>query len=172
MFWEVNRVLSQQYEVPEPLIELAYNCPPTNRQIVPIGVLSREELLDFAPTVFLSSETLDGVVYVERQGFLGELRELLRTKQFLSSFVTDRPILDALLNEGRITGVEERHLAVSFIPPFMKVGEKVWVVLAEGEEVPVTLVETLPQEGYTRTSDLPPDVLARVKPGMTVRRRK
>jgi hypothetical protein len=68
--------------------------------------------------------------------------------------------------------VEERHLAVSFIPPFMKPGEKVWVVLAEGEEVAVTLVEPLPQEGYTRTSELPPDVLARVKPGMTVRRRK
>ena len=41
-----------------------------------------------------------------------------------------------------------------------------------GEGVAVTLVEPLPQEGYTRTSDLPPDVLARVKPGMTVRRRK
>jgi hypothetical protein len=172
MYWEVYRVLSQQYEVSDAQIDLAYNSPPTIRQIVPLGVRPVEGGGDFVPTVFLSGETLDGVVYIERQGFQAEVKDLLRTKQFLSRFVTDRPVLDALFNEGRVSGIEERRLDVSFIPPFMKVGEKVWVALSDEEEVPVTLVEPFPDEGYTRTSELPADVLARVKPGMTVRRKK
>lgn len=174
IYWELNRLLTQQYGIEESLVPLVYAAPGTDRHILPIGDLSRDELLAFSPQLFMASETLDGAVYLQRQEFLVDMKNALRTKDYLGPFITDRPVLDAFVNEGKVTAVAGNRLALSFVPPFAAIGEKLTVLAGpdDGPEIPVRIASFHETEGYSLTEPLPDDVVASVKAGMKVRRRK
>lgn len=174
IYWELNRLLTQQYGIDEALVPLIYNAPGTDRHILPIGDLPREELIAFSPQLYMSSETLDGAVYLQRQDFVVDIRNSLRTKEYLGSFITDRPVLDAFVNEGKITAVVGGRLALSFIPPFAVAGETLYVQVegTDESEHPVRIESIRDLEGYSLTAALPEDLLSKVKAGMKVRRRK
>ncbi len=174
MYWELNRLLTQQYGIDEVLVPMIYNAPGTVRKIIPLGDMTREELDSFSPQILMSSETLDGAVYLLRQDFVQDLKNTLRTKEYLDPFVTDRPVLDAFVNEGKVMAVVGDQLALSFIPPFVVAGEKLFVSVdsESGAEIPVTLGTILEADGYSMTVSLPADVVSGIKPGMKVRRHK
>jgi hypothetical protein len=176
LYWELNRLLTQQYGIDEVLVPLVYNAPGTTREINPMGEMSLDQQLEFSPQLHMSSETLDGAVYLLRQDFVVDLRNALRTRDYLGSFVTDRPVLDAFVNEGKVTAVAGDRLAVTFIPPFTVPGDRMFVV-PEGatnpsDEIPIVIETPKELEGYSLTAPLAPEQLARVKQGMKVRRRK
>lgn len=170
MYWEVNRVLMQQYDLGESMVPLLYASPPTVRAISPVGELGRVELEGFFPTVLLASESLDAAIYLQRQQFEEEFKRLIRLKLFRDPFITDRPVLDGFVNEGKVVAVNGKRLAVSFIPPFMRPGEKVNVVLSDDTEAPVVLANVREVDGYTLTDELPDEVLGKVLVGTKVRR--
>ncbi|HEY5996554.1 MAG TPA: hypothetical protein VIU29_06000 [Candidatus Deferrimicrobiaceae bacterium] len=174
IYWELNRLLTQQYGIDEVLVPLIYNAPGTLRVILPLGEKSRDELMAFSPHLLMSSETLDGAVYLLRQDFVVDIKDTLRTKEFLSPFVIDRPVLDAFVNEGKVTAVVGNQLALTFIPPFAVLGDRLYVVLDEesGEEAPLVVQSVYDVEGYSLSAPLSGDLLARVRPGMKVRRHK
>jgi hypothetical protein len=174
IYWELNRLLTQQYGIDEVLVPLIYNAPGTVRVILPLGEQSRDELLAFSPQLFMSSETLDGAVYLLRQDFMVDIKSTLRTKEYLAPFVTDRPVLDAFVNEGKVVAVVGKQLALSFIPPFAVAGDRLFVVLDEesGQEAPVFIESIFDVEGYSLSAPLPDDLLPRLKAGMKVRRHR
>ncbi|HEY3489969.1 MAG TPA: hypothetical protein VGK27_07605 [Candidatus Deferrimicrobiaceae bacterium] len=174
IYWELHRLLTQQYGIDEALVPLIFNAPGTVRTIIPLGELSLEEQLVFSPQLLMSSETLDGAVYLQRQDFVIDLKNTLRTKAYLESFVTDRPVLDAFVNEGKVTAVIGRQLALSFITPYAVTGERLYVVVGsdERDEVPVTIEKIRADEGYSLTASLPEEAIARIRAGMKVHRRK
>ena len=72
-----------------------------------------------------------------------------------------------------VVGVEGRKVAVTFIPPFMKKGETLYIE-PEGEAtegIPIVLDIPLPAIGHTLTKELPEDQIDRIRPGMPVVRR-
>ena len=174
MFWELNRLLTQQYGIDDSLVPLIYNAPGTERQVLPLGDISREDLIAFSPELLMSSETLDGAIYLQRQDFVMDIKNTLRTKAYLETFVTDRPVLDAFVNEGKVTAVVGKQLALTFITPFAVTGEKLYVTVDSdsGEEVPAIIERINEVEGYSLTVALPDEIVSRVKAGMKVRRRK
>jgi hypothetical protein len=174
MYWELSRLLTQQYGIDEVLVPTIYNAPGTARRILPLGTMSRDELNAFSPQLSMSSETLDGAVYLIRQDFVQDIKNTLRTKEYLAPFVTDRPVLDAFVNEGSVTAVVGKQLATSFITPFTVPGDRMFVVLdnESGEEAPVVLESIFEVEGYSLTAPLADDVLSRIRPGMKIRRHK
>lgn len=173
MYWEVYRTINQELGVSEGLVDLVYDAPSTLRRFAPVGEMDERERADFVPTVVLSAESIDAAVYLDRQRFDDQVKKLIRLKIYNDPFIKDRPILDTFVNEGRVIAVAEGRAVVTFIPPFMKTGETVFLSLddATGEEVPVVLADPRPDEGFTLTARLPDDVAARVQPGMIVRRR-
>jgi len=169
LYWEVYRVLTSQLGVEEDLVDFVYDAPSTTRLVAPPA----ENGADFAPTVILSAESIDAAVYLARQGFGPHLKKLVRLRMYGDPFIRDRPVLDAFVNEGRVAGVARRRAAVTFVPPFARAGETMYVTLDEvsGDVVPVVLAEPRPDEGYTWTAELPDEVAARLRPGLPVRRR-
>ncbi|MCL5967013.1 MAG: hypothetical protein M1550_07445 [Deltaproteobacteria bacterium] len=172
MYWEVYRLLDQELGVDEELVDLVYDAPSTVRRIAPIGEPGGRELADFVPTVVLSAESIDAAVYLGRQGFGEYVKKLIRLRMYGDPFIKDRPVLDTFVNEGRVVAVTGRKAAVTFVPPFMKTGETLYVTVDEktGEEIPVVPADPRPDEGFTLTADLPADQAARLRPGMVVRR--
>lgn len=173
LYWEVNRVLTQQFGLDEDLVGLVYDAPTTTRQFLPLEKLGAAELKEFFPTVTLSAESMDGAVYLLRQGFDDELKRLIALKRFRDTFIRERPALDLFVNEGRVVGLSGRRVAVTFVPPFMKPGETVYVALDEGglKEIPIVLSNPVEVGGYTLSEELPEKVVARIRQGMPVRRK-
>lgn len=173
LFWDVHRTVVQQLGVSEKLVDLVFDAPSTVRRFIPTDGMTLQERSEFAPTVIIGAESIDAVMYIARQDIEGDVRNLFRMKRYRDEFIRDRPALDVFVNDGKVVAIAGRRLAVSFVPPFMKPGETVRVVVDENaeEEIPVVLESPKAGEGYTLTAELPDGAIARVRPGMTVRRK-
>lgn len=170
IYWEVHRVLTQQFAIEEGLVDFIFNAPTTERYFIP--VIDPENPGDFYPSVTLTGDSIDCAIYLQRQGFDREVGLLLREKLFLDPFITDRLVVDHVINEGHVLGVYGNKAAVTFIPPFMTRNEKVFISTGEGqEEIPVVLAAPIVDGGYTITTEIPGPQAARIRPGMPVRRK-
>lgn len=172
IYWEVHRVLTQHFRLEESLVDVVYDAPATIRRIRPVGAKEMGSPPDF-PSVTILGKSIQSATYLQRQGFVREVMLLVRLKRFLDPFIRDRLVVDRLVNEGTVVGVEGRKVAVTFIPPFMKKGETLYIE-PEGEAtegIPIVLDIPLPAIGHTLTKELPEDQIDRIRPGMPVVRR-
>ncbi|MEK6779762.1 MAG: hypothetical protein AABY80_08840 [Candidatus Deferrimicrobiota bacterium] len=173
IYWEVHRILTQQFGINESLVDFVFDSPSTVRQLLPIGAARPEDLAEFYPNVTVGGEAIDCALYLQRQGFDKEVLQLVRLKMFRDAFIRDRLVVDHLVNEGQVVDVFGGKAAVTFIPPFMKQGETVYVAVDEDgkEEIPVVLSAPIAEGGYTLSADLSGPQSARIRPGMPVRRK-
>jgi len=172
IFWEVHRILTQQFGVRDDVVDLVYDSPSTIREIVPPRGASPSELDRFVPRVTLTAVAVDTAVYLSRQGNVGDVHKLVRMKMYKAPYITDRTLVDAFVNEGSIVGAGGRQVAVTFVPPFVRPGEVLYLDPGDGgEEVPIVAAEIREDEGYTLSAPLPGETVSRFKPGMTVRRK-
>ena len=168
VYWEVHRILTQQFGVPDSVVDFVYEGPATVRRIAPVP---GEAAANFLPYVVLSPLALDTAVYLTRQGTGEEATKYVRLKMFRDRFIKDRILLDAFVNEGSVVARDGRRLALTFVPPFLSPGETLSLELADGMEVPVVPVSVREVEGYSLTEPLAEEIASRVRPGMTVRRK-
>ena len=173
IYWEVHRILTQHFGLDESMVDFVFESPPNVRQFLPVGETGFRADPDFTATVTLAGETIDCAAYMQRQRFFEKVLHLVRLNWFRDPFITDRPLVDWLVNRGSVVGVRGNRVAVTFLPPFLKRGETVYVSLDEegSEEVPVVLSSPVPDAGYTFTDELPAEVVSRIRSGMTVRRK-
>lgn len=173
IYWETHRVLTQHFRIDESMVDFVFDSPPNVRHFLPLGERGFTTTSDFIATVTLAGETIDCAAYLQRQGFYEKVRHLVRLNRFRDPFITDRPLVDRLVNRGSVVGVHGNRVAVTFLPPFLKRGETVYVSLdGEGSaEVPVVLSSPVPDAGYTFTDELPAEVASRIRSGMPVRRK-
>jgi hypothetical protein len=173
IYWEVHRILTQQFGIAESLVDFVFDSPSTVRHLLPFGAARPEDLADFYPNVIVGGEAIDCALYLQRQGFDQQVLQLVRLKMFRDAFIRDRLVVDHLVNEGQVLDVYGSKAATSFIPPFMKQGETVFVALDEEgrEEVPVVLTAPIAEGGYTLSAELGEPQAARIRPGMPVRRK-
>ncbi len=173
IYWEVHRILTHQFGIDEALVDFVFDSPSTERRFLAVGAVGPEDLAGFYPNVTLGGEAIDCAIYLQRQGFDKEVLQLVRLKMFRDAFITDRLLVDKQVNEGRVMDVFGDKAVVSFIPPFMKTGETVYVRVGEGgkEEVPVVLAAPVAEGGYTFSESLTEAQVARIRPGMPVRRK-
>ncbi len=172
IYWEVHRVLTQHFGIGENLVDMVFDSPATVRRIQslePGGAFSSGEF----PSVTIRGESIDCAAYLQRQGFDGEVLHLLRLKRYRDPFITDRPLVDRFVNEGTVVGTVGRKVAVTFVPPFAKTGETLWIEPGgrDSGAIPIVLETPIPVEGYTLSGDLPEERISRVRPGMRVVRR-
>ena len=172
VYWEIHRILTQQFGVRDDVVDLVYDSPATVRGIVPPAGASSSDLERFVPEVTLTPVAVDTAVYLSRQGTEEDVHRLVRLKMYKDRYITDRILIDAFVNEGSVVGVGGRQVAVTFVPPFVRAGEVLLLDPGEGEkEIPVVAAEVREAEGYTLTAPLPEETISRVKPGMAVRRK-
>ena len=172
VYWEIHRILTQQFGVRDDVVDLVYDSPATIREIVPPTGASLSDLDRFVPEVTLTSVAVDTAVYLSRQGTERNVRRLVRLKMYKDRYITDRTLLDAFVNEGSVVGAGERQVAVTFVPPFVRPGEVLYVDPGDGgTEIPIVAAEVREAEGYTLSGPLPEDTISRIKPGMAVRRK-
>jgi hypothetical protein len=172
VYWEIHRILTQQFGVRDDVIDLVYDSPATVREIVPPPGASPADLDRFVPGVTLTPAAVDTALYLSRQGTGEDLHRLLRLKLYKDRYITDRTILDAFVNEGSVVGAGGRQVAVTFIPPFVRPGEVLHLDPGEGgKEIPIVAAEVREAEGYTMSEPLPVETISLVKPGMVVRRK-
>lgn len=172
VYWEIHRILTQQFGVRDEVVDLVYDSPATVREIVPPAGASPTDLDRFVPGVTLTPVAVDTALYLSRQGTWEDLHRLLRLKMYKDRYVTDRTILDAFVNEGSVVGAGGRQVAVTFIPPFVRPGEVLSLDPGEGgKEIPIVAAEIREAEGYTMSEPLPVETISLVKPGMAVRRK-
>jgi len=173
IYWEVHRVLTQHFRIDESLVDFVFDSPPNVRHFLPFGEGGSAAASEFYPNVTLTGETIDCAAYLQRQGFYKEVRHLVLLNRFRDPFITDRLVVDRFVNQGSVVGVYGNRVAVTFLPPFMKKGETVYVSLDEEGtvEVPVVLFSPIPDAGYTLTDELPAEVASRIRNGMPVRRK-
>lgn len=172
IYWEVHRILTQHFRINETLVDMVFDAPATVRRIQPPEAEGGSPSTVF-PSVTIQGESIDCAAYLQRQGFEGEVLHLIRLKRFRDPFITDRPIVDRLVNEGTVVGIFGRKVAVTFIPPFAKPGETLLIEPGGrgAGEIPIVLETPRPFEGYTLSRDLPEGLIAQVRPGMRVVRR-
>ncbi|HEX9205801.1 MAG TPA: hypothetical protein VF853_07745 [Candidatus Deferrimicrobiaceae bacterium] len=170
LYWEVHRILTQQFGVRETVVDFIYEGPATIRRFAPPPGTPAD---GFIPSVLLSPLALDTAVYLSRQGIEQEVAKLVRLKMYKDRFITDRDLLNAFVNEGRVVSVNEGRVAVSFIPPFLKTGETLFVDPGDagGKEIPVVPATVRESEGYSVVPALSEEVVSRIRPGMAVRRK-
>lgn len=172
MYWEIHRILTQQFGVRDEVVDVVYASPSTIRKVVPPTGASPSDLDRFVPEVTLTSVAVDTAVYLSRQGNEEDVHRLVRLKMYKDRYITDRTLLDAFVNEGSVVGAGVRQVALTFVPPFVRPGETLYLDLGEGgEEVPIVAAEVREAEGYTLSGPLPEETISRVKPGMAVRRK-
>jgi len=173
IYWEVHRVLTQHFGIDEELVDFVFDAPPNVRNFLPFGGNPSNLPEDFFPNVTISGESIDCAAYMQRQGFYREVRHLILLKRFRDPFITDRLVVDRFVNRAAVVGIYGKRIAVSFLPPFLKQGETVYVSLDEegNREVPVLLSSPIPEAGYTLTDELPAAVVSRIRTGMPVRRK-
>lgn len=173
IYWEVHRVLTLQYGVDESMVDFVFDAPSTIREFIPIDPSKLENMSEFHPGVTVEGAAIYCALYLQRQDFESELKELVRVKEFRDPFIKDRSAVDRFVNEGKVVGVHGNRVAVTFAPPFAKTGEVLLIALdPEGKEViPAVLQASVPDGGYSLTGELPAESIARVRPGMPVRRK-
>lgn len=172
VYWEVHRILTQQFGVRDDVVDLVYDSPATVRGIVPPTGASPADLDRFVPEVVLTSVAVDTAVYLSRQGTGEDVARLVRMKMYKDTYITDRTLLDAFVNEGSVVGAGGRQVAVTFVPPFVRPGEVLYLDPGKGgEEIPIVAGEVREAEGFTLSGPLPEETISRVKRGMAVRRK-
>ncbi|MDA8122180.1 MAG: hypothetical protein M0Z38_06395 [Deltaproteobacteria bacterium] len=173
IYWEVHRILTQQFGVDESLVDFVFDSPSVVRRLLPIGASRPEDLVDFYPNVTVGGEAIDCALYLQRQGFDRQVAQLVRLKMFRDDFIGDRLVVDSMVNHGQVVDIFGSKATVTFIPPFMKQGETVFVELDEEgkDEIPVVLSTPVAEGGYTLTAELAEPQVARIRPGMPVRRK-
>ncbi len=171
IYWEVHRILTQHFGIEEAMVDFVFDAPTTTREFLPIGE-GASDPVDFLPSVTLAGESIDCAAYLQRQGFFGEVRHLVRLGRYQDPFITDRTVVDTFVNQGSVVGVSGRRVAVTFVPPFQRQGETVRVLTGErsGEAVPIVPSASGGFGGFTLSGELPEDAAAKIRPGMTVRR--
>jgi hypothetical protein len=172
VYWEIHRILTQQFGARDDVVDLVYDSPATVREIAPPPGVEGAELDRFVPGVTLSRTAIDAAVYLSRQGTTEDVRRLVRLRMYKAPFLTDRVLLDAFVNEGSVVAVAGRRAAVSFVPPFVRAGD-ILVLFPEGAEgkgVPVAAAEVREPEGFTLSAPLPEETASLVRPGTIVRR--
>jgi hypothetical protein len=172
MYWEIHRILTQQFGVRDDVVDYVYASPATTRKVVPpIGAVPAD-LDRFVPEVTLSPVAVDAAVYLSRQGIEEHVHRLVRLKMYKDPFIVDRILLDAYVNEGSVVAARGPRVAVTFLTPFVRAGEILYMDPGEGgKEIPIVAAEVREAEGYTLSAPLPEEVMSRVKPGMAVRRK-
>jgi hypothetical protein len=170
LYWEVHRILTQQFGVREDVVDFIYEGPATVRRFAPPPGTPAD---GFVPSVFLSPVSLDTAVYLSRQGIEEDVAKLVRLKMYRDRFITDRVLVIAFVNEGRVVSVHEGRVAVSFIPPFLNAGETLYVDTGDPgvDGIPVAPAAVREGEGYSVASGLPAESASRIRPGMAVRRK-
>lgn len=173
VYWEIHRILTQQFGVRDDVVDLVYDSPATVREIVPPPATDRDDVERFVPGVTLTRMAIDSAVYLSRQGTAGDVARLVRMGLYRDRFITDRVLLDAFVNRGSVVAAAGRQVAISFIPPFIRTGETLLLLPEEvgGQEIPCVAGEVREAEGYTLSAPLPEDLVSRVRAGMAVRRR-
>ncbi len=173
IYWEVHRILTQQFGIDESLVDFVFESPSVVRQFLPIGAAKPEDLADFYPNITVGGEAIDCALYLQRQGFDRRIMQLVRLKMFRDDFIRDRLVVDSLVNQGQVVDIFGGKAIVTFIPPFMKQGETVFVVHDEEgkDDIPVVLSTPIAEGGYTMSADLAEPQIARIRPGMPVRRK-
>jgi len=173
IYWEVHRILTQHFGVDESMVDFIFDAPATIREFVPAGATDAADVTDYVPSVTIAGKSIDCAAYLQRQDFFKEVRHLVRLGRFRDPFITDRAVVDRVVNEGSVVGVYGGRIAVTFVPPFVRRGETVHVVLGEraGEVVPIVLAAPGGVGGYTLSDELPPGSAAKIRAGMTVRRK-
>ena len=172
VYWEIHRILTQQFGVQDDVVDLVYDSPATVREIVPPPGASPSDLDRFVPGVTLTSVAVDTAVYLSRQGIEEGVHRLVRLKMYKDRYITDRILVDAFVNEGSVVGAGGRQVAVTFVPPFVRPGEILYLDPGEGgKEISIVAAEVREAEGYTLSGPLPEETISRVKPGMAVRRK-
>jgi hypothetical protein len=172
MYWEIHRILTQQFGVRDEVVDIVYASPSTIRKVVPPAGASPSDLDRFVPEVTLTPLAVDTAVYLSRQGTEEDVHRLVRLKMYKDRYITDRILLDAFVNEGSVVGAGGRQVAVTFVPPFVRPGEVLYLDPGEGgKEIPIVAAEVREAEGYTLSAPLPEETISRVKPGMAVRRK-
>ncbi len=174
IYWEVHRILTQHFGIDEGMVDFIFDSPTTIREFVPFGRNDDGgEGADFFPSLTVAGESIDCAAYLQRQGFYSDVLHLVRLRRFRDPFITDRAIVDAFVNEGSVVGVSGRRVAVTFVPPFMGRGETVHVVVGDraDEVVPIVLGSPGGLAGISLSDELPAATAAKIRAGMTVRRR-
>lgn len=172
MYWEIHRILTQQFGVRDEVVDFVYASPSTIRKVVPPAGAPPSDLDRFVPEVTLTPVAVDTAVYLSRQGNEEDVHRLVRLKMYKDPYITDRNLLDAFVNEGSVVGAGGGQVAMTFVPPFVRPGEVLHLDPGEGgKEIPIVAAEVRGAEGYTLSAPLPEEVISRVKPGMAVRRR-
>ncbi len=173
IYWEVHRILTQHFGIDEGMVDFIFNAPTTIREFVPVGATDAAAATDYFPSVTLAGESIDCAAYLQRQDFFKEVLHLVRLGRFRDPFITDRVVVDAFVNEGSVVGVFGGRIAVTFVPPFMRDGETVRIILSErvDEVVPIVLAGPGGIGGFTLSEELPPGAAAKIRAGMTVRRK-
>ncbi len=169
IYWEAHRILTQHFGIDEAMVDFVFDAPTTVRGFIPVG---EDDSADFFPSVTVAGESIDCAAYLQRQGFFGEVRHLVRLGRYKDPFITDRTVVDTFVNQGSVVGVWGRRVAVTFVPPFQRQGETVRVLLGEsrGEAVPIVLSAPGGVGGFTLSGELPEAAAAKIRTGMTVRR--
>lgn len=173
IYWEVHRILTQHFGIDEEMVDFVFDSPTTIREFLTGREAEAGNAARFYPSVTLAGEAIDCAAYLQRQGFFGEVRHRVRLGQYRDPFILDRPVVDAFVNEGSVVGIFGGRVAVTFVPPFLRQGETVYVVLSErvDEVVPVVLGASGGIGGFTLSEELPQSVAAKIRTGMTVRRK-
>jgi hypothetical protein len=172
MYWEIHRILTQQFGVRDEVVDLVYASPSTIRKVVPPVGGSPADLDRFVPEVTLTPVAVETAVYLSRQGTERNVRRLVRLKMYKDRYITDRTLLNSFVNGGSVVGAGGRQVAVTFVPPFVRPGEVLYLDPGEGGmEIPIVVAEVREAEGYTLSGPLPEETASRVKPGMAVRRK-
>ena len=173
IYWEVHRILTQQFGVGESLVDFVFDAPSTVRNLLPFDTTRPENFTDFYPNVTIEGATIYCALYLQRQEFEGDLKQLIRVKDFRDPFIKDRPVVDRFINEGKVLGIHGNRVAVTFAPPFMKQEEILYIAVdpAGKEEIPIVLLTSVPDGGYSLAAALPDDLVAQIRPGMPVRRK-
>ncbi|MBI5420027.1 MAG: hypothetical protein HZA60_08055 [Deltaproteobacteria bacterium] len=173
IYWEVHRILTQQFGIEESLVDFVFDSPANIRRLLPVGLNEGEDPSDFFPTITLGGDSIDCALYLQRQGFGNEVKHLVRLREFRDPFITDRLVVDMMVNQGEVVGIQGDRVAVSFAPPFMTKGETVYIIADEErrEELPIILATPVTEGGYTLSAALSERLVARIRPGMLVRRK-
>lgn len=172
MYWEIHRILTQQLGVRDEVVDIVFASPSTIRKVVPPAGASFTDPDRFIPEVTLTPVAVDTAVYLSRQGSEGDVRRLVRLNMYKDRYITDRALLDGFVNEGSVVDAGGDRVAVTFVPPFVRSGDVLYLDPGKGEkEIPIVAAEVREPEGYTMSAPLPGETLSRIKPGMTVRRK-
>lgn len=172
MYWEIHRILTQQFGVRDSVVDYVYASPATIRKVVPPIGAGPADPDRFIPEVTLSTVAVDTAVYLSRQGIEEHVHRLVRLKMYKDPYIADRILLDAYVNEGSVVAARGPRIAVTFLTPFVRPGETLYLDPGDGgKEIPIVAADVREAEGYTLSAPLPEEVMSRVKPGMAVRRK-